>query len=74
LPEIIPFYLEILADASGGFNAQGIPPGNYKIYVWDGVEREQFFDRDRLLQTHALATSVHVDKGSRVTTSVPIID
>jgi hypothetical protein len=53
LPEVIPFYLEIEADASGGFNARGIPPGNYKIYFWDGVEREQFFDRDRLRQTHA---------------------
>jgi hypothetical protein len=73
LPEIIPFYVEFTADASGGFRAGGIPPGNYKIYVWDGVEREQFFDRDRLRLTHAAASSVHVDKETRVTTSVPII-
>jgi hypothetical protein len=73
LPEIIPFYAELYSDTSGSFHVESIPPGNYKIYVWDGVESYQYFDRDRLQRTHAQATSVHVDKGARATTSVPII-
>ena len=73
LPETIPFSMDIEADASGAFHVRGIPPGNYKIYVWDGVEREQYFDRDRLRQSHAMATSVHVDKGASTTVTVPII-
>jgi hypothetical protein len=73
LPEVIPFYKQFNADASGKFTAQGVPPGNYKIYVWDGVEPNQFFDRDRLRQTHAQATSAHVDKDLRVSAVVPVI-
>jgi len=73
LPETIPFYNLFDADASGGFKITNIPPGNYKIYVWNGIELNQFFDRELLLRSQRLASSVQVEKGSRVTASVPII-
>ena len=49
---------------------------NLIVYFWSDlrrVEREQFFDRDRLQQSQALVSSVHVDTGMRATASVPII-
>ena len=73
LPEIIPFYQPISADTSGRFTVNGVPPGNYRIYVWEGIEPSQFFDRELLARSRGFASPVHVEKESSVSTSVPII-
>jgi hypothetical protein len=73
LPETIPFYELLDADASGSFIANGVPPGNYKVYSWEGIAPAQFFDRELLLRSGAHASKVHVEKGSHATVSVPII-
>jgi hypothetical protein len=73
LPESIPFYQVIHADASGKFISHGVPPGNYKLYFREGIEPSQFFDRDLLRQAGGKETTVRVEKGSRATVTVPIL-
>jgi hypothetical protein len=73
LPEIIPFYADIDANAAGQFTASGVPPGNYRIYVWEGIEPFQFFDRELLLRSGTVATRVRVERGSPTSASVQII-
>ena len=73
IPEIIPSYEELVADASGRFTVDGVPPGNYKVYVWETIEPSQYFDRDLLARSRGLALPVRVEKGSSVSVSVPMI-
>jgi hypothetical protein len=73
LPEIISFYANVEANAGGRFTVNGIPPGNYKVYVWDGIAPAQFFDRELLARSGHLASPVRVERGSAVSVSVQVI-
>jgi hypothetical protein len=73
LPEIISFYADVEANAAGRFTVNGIPPGNYKVYVWDGIAPAQFFDRELLARSGHLASPVRVERGSAVSVSVQVI-
>ena len=73
LPEIIPYYQHIYAEATGRFTINGVPPGSYRIYLWEGVEPARFFDRELLLQFAGAATQVRVERGSQVSARVLVI-
>jgi hypothetical protein len=73
LPEIIPFNMTFQANSTGRFTVDGIPPGNYRVYIWENVEPRQFFDRDLLTRARGRAVPVHVEKGSSVSVSVQTI-
>jgi hypothetical protein len=73
LPEIIPFYQTITADNEGRFSAHGIPPGKYRIYVWEGTDPSQIFNRELLARSGALAFPIHMEQGSRLSATVPIL-
>jgi hypothetical protein len=73
LPEIIPFNQNLRADNAGRFTARGIPPGNYKIYMWDGTDPPQVFDRELLARSGRLALPVHIEKGVNPAVTVTIL-
>jgi protocatechuate 3,4-dioxygenase beta subunit len=73
LPEVIAFYKNFQANSSGSFTVDGVPPGNYRVYIWETIEPAQFFDRDLLARSRSSAVAVHVEKGSTVSVSVQTI-
>src|SRR6185295_2081848 len=70
LPEATGFYSPVYTDTDGRFTLHGIAPGNYRIYIWDGIGELQYFDRDLLRRSRQQATAVHIENGSRLTVTV----
>jgi hypothetical protein len=73
LPETIPAYQMIEADNEGRFSVPAVPPGNHKIYAWDGTRPPPSFDREVLLRSGSRAFSIRVERGARLTPSVTIL-
>jgi hypothetical protein len=57
----------------GTFSLESIPPGNYRIYVWEGIDQTSIFDPALLEQSRAQATVVRVTERSEVSASVVAI-
>ena len=50
-------------DAQGRFETLGLPPGDYKIFAWDGIERGMWLDPVFTATFEALGKSVHDEEG-----------
>jgi len=62
-----------VTDKNGRFTLRGITPGNYKIFAWEGIESNSFFDPDVLSQYEQLGKAVRVAEGGKHTEEVKII-
>jgi hypothetical protein len=65
--------LMLYADDTGRFTVEGVPPGNYRIYVWESAEPSQYFDRELIARTRPLALPVRVEKGPGTSVTVTTI-
>jgi hypothetical protein len=60
------------SDASGHFEFQGVPPGNYKLFSWETVEPGSWQDPDFMRPFESRGVPVHVDEGGRVSMDVVV--
>jgi hypothetical protein len=60
-------------DPSGKFTFPSLPPGDYKIFAWESVEDNGWFDPDLLARSEGRAHSVHVTEMSTQTISMQVI-
>jgi hypothetical protein len=67
------FRKEFATSADGTFTSNSIPPGNYRIYVLDGIEPSFVFDPNLLRQYGGQATPVRVSERSQTITDVRVI-
>lgn len=67
------FRKELTTSADGTFTSNSIPPGSYRIYVWDGIDQFSIFDPNLLRQSSTLATPVRVSERSQASTDVRVI-
>ena len=58
-------YRTAISDKSGNFSLRGIPPGDYEIFAWDGIERREFMNPDFLRRFENQGKSLHLDDGSK---------
>jgi hypothetical protein len=54
-----------VSDQSGRFNLRGITPGNYKLFAWEGIEANSFFDPEVLSQYEQQGKAVRVAEGGK---------
>ncbi|HYR87234.1 MAG TPA: carboxypeptidase-like regulatory domain-containing protein [Terriglobia bacterium] len=66
-------YRPATTDASGHFTMRTIPPGDYKIFAWENIERNSFFDPDVLRQFEQKGKPVIVGESSNATVDVTVI-
>lgn len=59
-------------DLSGKFTFPTLPPGDYKIYAWESIEDNGWFDPDLLGRSEGRAVSVHVTESSTQSVSVQV--
>jgi hypothetical protein len=59
-------------DQNGRFNFPSLPPGDYKIFAWESVEDNAWFDTDLLARSEGRAVSVHLSESSAQTITVQI--
>jgi hypothetical protein len=49
---------------NGEFQFSGIVPGDYKVFSWEGIEPNGWFDPELLKQSETRGTSVHITDSS----------
>jgi hypothetical protein len=59
-------------DASGRFRAPGLPPGEYKVFGWGGVERGSWMDPNFINAYESAGQAVRVEEGKGYTVDVPL--
>jgi hypothetical protein len=59
--------------ADGTFSVDSVPPGSYRVYVWDGVDDSSIYDLNLLEQSRALATPVRLPERSQAFAEVRVI-
>ena len=67
------FYRQFTTRDNGTFSLESLPPGDYRIYVWEGIDQSSIFDPSLLDQSRAQATVVRVTERSEVSASVRVI-
>ena len=56
-----------LADASGSYHIEGLPPGNYKLFAWEDVEPQLWHDPGFMRAYEDLGQTLAVAEGSSQT-------
>ncbi len=64
-PERTNLYKQGRTDASGSFSIRGVPPGKYRVYVWEDLEPGTQYDPDYMKPFESLGTSVSVDENGK---------
>jgi len=62
-----------VSDQNGKFTIRGVPPGNYKLFAWDGLESNAFFDPEVMRQYEQQGKAVRVAEGAKQTADVKVI-
>jgi protocatechuate 3,4-dioxygenase beta subunit len=63
----------VVTDANGRFTFNAVPPGSYKVFSWEVIERYSWFDANVLERSESRATPVTVAESAVETVEVKII-
>ena len=58
-------YKSVDTDQDGRFVFHGVPPGDYRVLSWDGLESYSWFDREMLAKYEQQGKLVHVTEASQ---------
>jgi hypothetical protein len=58
-------------DAMGQFEVKGLPPGDYKLFAWDGIEKGGWLDPVLVGQYEELGKPVRIEEGKIQTVELP---
>ena len=61
------------ADAAGGFQLDGIAPGNYKLFAWEKIDRNAWNDPGIMQEYERFATPLRVEAAAKVTVELRAI-
>ena len=59
-------------DRSGKFQIKGLPPGDYKVFAWEGLDKDAWLDPD-FVRNESRGQSVHIEEGRTQGVDVPLI-
>lgn len=62
-----------VTDQSGKFTMRGISPGAYKLFAWEALEPNAYFDPQILRQYEEQGKAVRVTEGGKITAEVKMI-
>lgn len=66
-------YKTATTDQNGRFTLRGIPPGDYKLFAWEDLEPNGYFDPDLLRRSEGLGKAVRVAESSTQSVNVQVI-
>jgi hypothetical protein len=66
-------FRSVVSDTEGRFRIRGIPPGDYKIFAWAGLERDAWMDPDLQRAYESRAVILKVEERSAVTVELRVI-
>lgn len=57
-------------NASGQFRVEGLPPGDYTVFAWEGAERGDWQQPEFIRKYDGRGSTVHIDEGGKATVQV----
>jgi hypothetical protein len=69
----IDLYKTATTDQNGRFTLRGIPPGDYKLFAWEDLEPNGYFDPDLVRRSEAAGKAVRVAESSKQSVNVQVI-
>jgi len=57
--------MTMVSDQYGHFVLPPVPPGDYKLFAWDGLEPYGFYDREFVRRYETRGTAITVTENSR---------
>ena len=66
-------YKTATTDETGHFTIQGIPPGDYKIFAWEGIEEFGYYDSDLIRLFEQKGTPVRIVQSAKESLEVRIM-
>jgi hypothetical protein len=66
-------YKSTSSDATGVFQFQGLPPGDYKVFAWEDIDRNALLDLDFMRQFENQGATIRVNEGERPTLELALI-
>jgi protocatechuate 3,4-dioxygenase beta subunit len=66
-------YKNTSTDQTGHYAFRGIPPGNYKLFAWEAIETNSYYDRDVLAQYDSQGKPVRIQESSKDTVDLKLI-
>ena len=69
----IDLYKTAGTDDKGRFTIRGITPGDYKVFAWEALEQNAWFDSDLLRQFEQKGKFMHIAEGAKEVVEVKII-
>jgi hypothetical protein len=59
-------------DRAGTFQVKGLPPGDYKVFAWEGLDKDAWLDPD-FVRNESRGQPVHIEEGKTQNVDVSII-
>jgi len=66
-------YQRVTTDQAGRFSMRGLRPGEYKLFAWEVMEEDEFFDPEYLKSYEDRGTAIHLEKNGHQSTSLKVI-
>jgi hypothetical protein len=66
-------YRLMLTDRHGKFILGRIPPGNYKLFSWEALEPNAYYDPDVMSKYESLGLEVHIEENAKVAADLKLI-
>jgi hypothetical protein len=66
-------YKSTSTDPNGRFQLQGLPPGEYKVFAWEDIDKNALVDLDFMRQFESLGTVVRVNEGEKPALDIALI-
>jgi len=66
-------YSPVTSDQSGRFTMRRLVPGDYRLFAWEAIENNAYFDPDLLKQYELQGIPVHIEESSRLNIEAKLI-
>lgn len=66
-------YQRVTTDQAGRFTMRGLRPGEYKLFAWEVMEEDEFFDPEYLKSYEDRGTAIRLEKSGHQSTSLKVI-
>jgi hypothetical protein len=66
-------YRTAQTDPNGHYTLRGIPPGSYKVFSWEALETNAYYDKDVLAQYEGQGKPIRIQESSKETADLKLI-